>query len=377
MYIYPALKFTTIQMIYKSIIRPLLFNMEAEKAHETTLDIGELISGSPFLKSLGKSIYNYQSSRLEQQIWGLDFRNPIGLAAGFDKNGELPEVIEALGFGFMEVGSITANPSTGNPRPRSFRLKKDRSLINRMGLNNDGAQTVVKRLENTRQGIPLGLNIAKTNDPTILGDEAIDDYVFSFKEAQKVADYITINISCPNTGDGKTFEEPEALDELLSALKIKEDASTIPTLVKFSVDLERIELERLLDVCDRHRINGFVATNTSSRREGLLTAPERLSRIGEGGLSGRAISIKSTKIIKWIHEMTNGQKPIIGVGGIDSFESALEKLQVGADLLQIYTGLVYEGPGLVKKINKALDAFLEQEGIESVRQIIKETEAII
>ncbi|MDX1618318.1 MAG: quinone-dependent dihydroorotate dehydrogenase [Balneolaceae bacterium] len=364
-------------MIYKSLVRPLLFKMEAEKAHETILGTGKFASGNTLLKSLGKNIYNYQSSRLEQRIWGLHFRNPIGLAAGFDKNGELAELIEALGFGFSEVGSITANPSTGNPRPRTFRLKKDRSLINRMGLNNDGAQTVVKRLENTDVDIPLGVNIAKTNDRSITGDQAIEDYLFSFREARRVADYITVNISCPNSEDGRTFEDPGALDELLAALKLKEDASTVPTLVKFSVDLDRFELERLLDICDRHRVNGFVATNTSSKREGLLTDPDRLNEIGAGGLSGRAISIKSTKIIKWIHEMTSGQKPIIGVGGIDSFESALEKLQVGADLLQIYTGLIYEGPGLVKKINRALNSFLEQEEIQSIHQLMKETEPII
>lgn len=364
-------------MIYKSIVRPLLFKMEAEKAHETILNTGSFVSERALLKSLVRSTYGYQSPRLEQQLWGLNFRNPIGLAAGFDKNGEITELIEALGFGYTEVGSITANPSTGNPKPRTFRLRKDRSLINRMGLNNDGAQTVVKRLENAKLSIPLGVNIAKTSDPSILGDKAIEDYLFSFREAQKVADYITVNISCPNTEDGKTFEDPHALGELLAALNIKEDASTIPTLIKFSVDLDRYELERLLDVCENHRVNGYVATNTSTKREGLLSDPDLLNEIGEGGLSGRAISIKSTKIIKWIHELTNGQKPIIGAGGIDSFESALEKLQVGADLLQIYTGLIYEGPGLVKRINKSLNAFLEQEDINSVHQIIKETEPII
>jgi len=364
-------------MIYKSIARPLLLKMEAEHAHDTMLRAGKLVSRRALLKSLAESIYGYRSERLEQRIWGLNFRNPIGLAAGFDKNGEIAEAIEAVGFGFAEIGSITAKPSAGNPKPRAFRLVKDRSLINRMGLNNDGAQTVVKRLEKAKVTMPLGVNIAKTNDPAVLGDRAIEDYLFSFREAEKVADYIAVNISCPNTGDGKTFEDPEALDELLSALKIKEDASTIPTLVKFSVDLDRYRLERLLDVCDRHRVNGYIATNTSTRREGLLSDPKRISEIGEGGLSGRAISIKSTRIIKWIHEMTNGRKPIIGVGGIDSFESALEKLQVGADLLQIYTGLVYEGPGLVKRINRSLNAFLEQEGIDSIHQIMKETEPIV
>lgn len=358
-------------MIYKSIIRPFLFGVDAEKAHEATLKLGRAASKNELLKGLGKRIYNYQSPRLTQHIWGLTFKNPVGLAAGFDKNGEITEIIQAAGFGFTEVGSITANPSTGNPRPRAFRLNRDQALINRMGLNNDGAQTVIKRLEHVDLDIPLGINIAKTHDPEIMGDRAIRDYLFSFDEARKIADYITLNISCPNTRAGKTFEEPGPLDELLSALNIREDASTTATLVKFSVDLQREELEQLIDICEQHRVHGYVATNTSSRRDGLTTDPQTLKTIGEGGLSGKAIAAKSTSIIRWISEITNGRKPIIGVGGIHSFESALEKIKAGADLLQVYTGLVYEGPGLVKKINRGLDRYLKQNGLRSLHQIPK------
>ncbi|MDX1636809.1 MAG: quinone-dependent dihydroorotate dehydrogenase [Balneolaceae bacterium] len=359
-------------MIYKSIIKPLLFDLEAERAHDVTLNLGKYASDSGLLKLLGKGLYSYRSPRLCQTFWGLHFKNPIGLAAGFDKNGEITEIIEAIGFGFTEVGSITANPSAGNPRPRAFRLERDQSLINRMGLNNDGAQTVIRRLEKKNPGIPIGINIAKTHDPEIVGDKAIRDYQFSFREAHKVADYITVNISCPNTSEGKTFEDPAALDELLDALNIKEDASAVPTLVKFSVDLERDHLEQLLDICSDHRVNGYVATNTSSRREGLHTDPKRLKKIGRGGLSGQAIVRKSTQVIRWIHEITNGQKPIIGAGGINSFESALEKIRAGADLLQIYTGFIYEGPGLIKRINKKLDHHLEKQGLDAIHQLIED-----
>ncbi|MDR8392747.1 quinone-dependent dihydroorotate dehydrogenase [Aliifodinibius sp. S!AR15-10] len=358
-------------MIYKSIIKPLMFDLEAEKAHETAMNLGKIASRNTLLRLAGKSLYNFSSSRLSQTFWGLDFRNPIGLAAGFDKNGEITEIIEAIGFGFTEVGSITANPSTGNPRPRAFRLESDQSLINRMGLNNDGAQTIVRRLEKKQLGIPLGVNIAKTHDPEIVGDKAIQDYLFSFREAHKVADYITVNISCPNTTEGKTFEDPGALDELLAALNIKEDASAIPTLVKFSVDLDRSQLEALLDICEQHRVNGYVATNTSNSREGLHTDANRLKEVGRGGLSGHAICARSTQIIRWISEITNGQKPIIGVGGINSFETALEKIRAGADLLQIYTGLVYEGPGLIKRINKKLDRHLKEHHMDSIHQLEK------
>jgi dihydroorotate dehydrogenase len=213
------------------------------------------------------------------------------------------------------------------------------------------------------------VNIAKTHDPQILGDAAIDDYLLSFNEAKKVADYITINISCPNTTEGKTFEDPAALDELLAALKIKDDARQIPTAVKFSSDLTKNLLLRLLEICENHRVNGYVASNTSSSRNELKTDKKSVEQIGRGGLSGVPLASKSIQIIKWISEATNGQKPIIGVGGIDSVETALNMLLAGADLLQIYTGLIYKGPGLVKEINQKLVRELKKRDIGSIRQL--------
>ncbi|MGM0545548.1 MAG: quinone-dependent dihydroorotate dehydrogenase [Bacteroidota bacterium] len=358
-------------MIYNSLVKPLLFRLDAEKAHTVTHRLAETGSKSSFLKALARCCYNYQSPKLSQQIWGLTFRNPIGLAAGFDKNGEIPEIMEALGFGFVEVGSITANPSTGNPKPRAFRLPKDRAIINRMGLNNDGAQTIVKRLKNKKLSIPLGVNIAKTHNPNIMGDAAIQDYVLSFNEAKKVADYITVNISCPNTASGKTFEDPTALDELLAALKIRDDARVVPTTVKFSSDLTKDQLLELIEICENHRIHGYVACNTSSSREGLQTEKAKIKGIGRGGLSGAPIAPKSVKIIQWISDATKGQKPIIGVGGIDSFNTALKMLLAGADLLQVYTGLIYEGPALVKSINRQLLHELNTLNIKSIHQLVK------
>jgi len=355
--------------MYKALLRPILFGMDAEKAHDLTMSFAKTASGSSILTFLARMFYSYTSDRLSQHIWGLNFANPVGLAAGFDKNGQIPGIIQASGFGFTEIGSITANPCTGNPKPRLFRLPDDQSLINRMGLNNDGAKTIVKRLSNVPLEFPVGINIAKTNDPAIIGDKAIEDYRFSYREAQKIADYITINISCPNTEDGKSFEDPAALRELLSSLNIRNDARAVPTLVKFSVDLKKDELEQLVGICEQFRIQGYVATNTSSGRTGLKTGDDQLQTIGTGGLSGRAIADRSTEMIRWIHEMTNGQKPIIGVGGIDSVESALEKLHAGADLLQMYTGLVYQGPGLVRNINRGLVRYLDQHGLDSLIQI--------
>lgn len=358
-------------MIYNSLVKPLLFKLDAEQAHKAMLGFAQTASQSTLLKGLAKTLYNYQSPKLSQNIWGLEFKNPMGLAAGFDKNGEIPEIMEAMGFGFVEIGSITEKPSTGNPKPRLFRLPRDRALINRMGLNNDGAKTIVKRLMNKELSIPLGVNIAKTHAPDIMGDKAIDDYVHSFVEAKKVADYITVNISCPNTTEGKTFEDPAALDELLSALNIRNDARVVPTVIKFSSDLRQEELMDLLDVCEDHRVHGYIACNTSSRRQGLETSQTRLQQIGRGGLSGRPLAEKTIRMIQWISDATNGQKPIIGVGGIDCYETALKMIMAGADLLQVYSGLVYEGPALVKRINRKLVKEMDELYISSIHQLVQ------
>lgn len=338
-------------MLYKHVVKPLIFKKDAEEAHELGLKIASATNNSNFLQELSTFFYG-GGNESTQTLWGIKFKNPIGLAAGFDKNGTTPKAMQALGFGFVEVGSITAKPALGNPKPRAFRLPKDRSLINRMGLNNDGTDVITERLKNIDLTIPLGINIAKTNDPNIHGDDAIEDYLYSYKKAQTVADYITVNISCPNTGEGKTFEDPEALKNLLQGLDTVR--SKIPTLVKFSVDTDQKTLTELVEICEKFEISGYVATNTSSHKEHLQTSDSVLKNIGNGGLSGAAIASKSDRVISWLYEILKGSKPIIGVGGIDSIESAQRKIDLGANLLQIYTGLVYEGPGLVKRLKNGI-----------------------
>ncbi|HYW35490.1 MAG TPA: quinone-dependent dihydroorotate dehydrogenase [Balneolaceae bacterium] len=356
-------------MIYQSLLRPLLFQFDAEQAHEITYNIVERLQRSNLLSTLVKTIYSFQSPSLTQKFWGLTFRNPVGLAAGFDKNGCLVRAMETLGMGFIEVGSVTAQAHGGNPKPRAFRLPDDQAIINRMGLNNDGVQTVVRRLQQINFSFPLGINIAKTPGPNITGEAAIKDYLFSYREAQKIADYITINISCPNTEDGRTFEDPVLLDELLSALINKNNIHSKPTLVKFSSDISREELQDRVDVCEDHQVDGYVASNTSASRKNLMSNPAKIQAIGSGGLSGPPISFKSTRIVQWLRAMVGQQKPIIGVGGINSFQAALKMLQAGADLLQCYTGLIYEGPSLVKKINRGLANYLRQNGLSSIHKL--------
>ncbi|MFA5669378.1 MAG: quinone-dependent dihydroorotate dehydrogenase [Balneolaceae bacterium] len=343
-------------MIYKHLLKPFLFAQNAEKAHDWALKTASSTHQSSTLQFLANAVYGGSDKGLAQNLMGLTFPNPIGLAAGFDKNGRTINAMAALGFGFVEVGSITAVPSKGNPKPRVFRLPEDRSLINRMGLNNDGAEVIINRLKNSQSKIPLGINIAKTNDMTIHGDAAILDYQTSYNLAKTVADYITVNISCPNTGEGKTFEDPAALKDLLQALTLKNEP--VPTLVKFSVDTNKETLWELIALCEDLGVDGYVATNTSSTRTGLQTPVDALQSIGNGGLSGAAIANKSTEVVSWIYDALKGKKPIIGVGGIDSPAQALAKLDAGANLIQLYSGLVYEGPALLKRIKKELRGFV-------------------
>ncbi len=356
-------------MIYKSLLKPLLFQFDAEKAHDFTLDFAKKVDRSALLSSLTRHLYQYKSPLLSQTFHGITFPNPVGLAAGFDKNGQLVRAMQKAGLGFVEVGSVTAEANCGNPKPRAFRLPKDEALINRMGLNNDGAQTIVKRLQNARFSIPIGINIAKTHDPDIMGEAAIEDYYFSYQEAQKIADYITINISCPNTASGKTFEDPNTLNQLLERLVGSQTIDPVPTLVKFSSDIDDNHLQELLEICASHHVDGYVACNTSSSRSGLNTDESTLKKIGNGGLSGAPLTPKSLHIVQIIRDYVGPKPLLIGVGGVNSYQTALNMLKAGANLLQIYTGLVYEGPALVKQINKGLVDYIKKNELESVKEI--------
>lgn len=348
-----------------------MFRLPADYVHEMTVKFGTSVSrNKPIIRAVG-SVYEHTATSLEQTLLGIKFKNPVGLAAGFDKNGTLGPLMESLGFGFIEIGSVTANPSTGNPKPRSFRLLNDDSIINRLGLNNDGVHTISRRLKKLDLSIPVGINIAKTHDPSISGEKAIEDYLISFMAVKEIGDYITINISCPNTTEGKTFEDPNSLDALLSALEIEKNSMLSPVLVKFSVDLSDTLLSELISVCEKHAISGYVACNTSRSRDGLKTPESIVNKIGAGGLSGRAIRDRSTKMISKIRKQSKGTKLIIGVGGISCGDDAIEKLKAGADLLQIYTSLVYEGPSVVKRINREIETYLMNKGLKHIYELSK------
>jgi dihydroorotate dehydrogenase len=356
-------------------IRPLFFALPPEAAHNVGLAVARL---SRPIHGVVKSALSYENSVLSQYIWGLQFRNPIGLAAGLDKNAVAVPYWGALGFGLIEVGSVSAKPWGGNERPRLFRLPEDRALINRMGLNNHGVERVVQRLAKLPNGLPpVGVNIAKTPDPAILGQAAIDDYAETLQAVIAAANYVTINVSCPNTADGKTFEEPRALDDLLARLfKIRNETRRhLPMLVKLSPPVSgKMVFDSMIDevvgICMHHGVDGLIASNTRPSREGLTIPTERILKFGAGGLSGAPLDDPSTHLVRYLYRRSEGLVPIIGVGGVFSAESAFRKILAGASLLQLYTSLVYEGPGVVKRIKEGLSALLAQNGFQTIRKAI-------
>ena len=357
-----------------ALLRPLLFRLDAECAHHLAVSTARLAQATS--PSLVARAFGYESGALRQSLWGLDFPNPVGLAAGFDKNAELVPFWTALGFGFAEVGSVSARAAAGNPRPRAFRLPADQALVNRMGLNNDGALRVAARLAARPAGRPLGVNLAKTHDPAILGDVALDDFRQSFHLLAPHADYVALNISCPNTTEGKTFEDPAALDTLLHVV-FEERASLsldVPVLVKLSPPASdaRVgaEMEEVVAISRAHGVAGFIATNTASDRTGLRTSGQALEQIGRGGLSGRPLASRSTALVRWLYGHTKGAVPIIGVGGVASAGAAYAKIRAGASLVQLYTGLVYEGPSLVRQIKRGLTRLLLEDGFSSIGQAV-------
>ncbi len=324
-------------------------------------------------------MFNFEHPSLRQTLWGKTFENPVGLAAGFDKNGVLVKFWSKVGFGFSEIGSVSARASNGNPKPRAFRLPADKALINRMGLNNEGAEEISRRIKKLSldQLPPLGINLAKTHDPSIMGKGAILDFRHSFRLMASMASYIVLNISCPNTTEGKTFEDPDSLEALLKAIFADRDdlGLDVPIFIKLSPTFSQYvvfdsAIEEIVSIALEYGVQGLVATNTAPDRENLSTPASTIQRIGNGGLSGSPLTHRTTRLIKYLYEKTEGDIPIIAVGGIDSAETAYANLRAGASLVQLYTGMVYRGPGVVKRIKKGLVRLLRQDGFESIEKVI-------
>ena len=341
--------------MYKLLIKPFLFLWSPEKAHHITLVLFKTLLAIPLVGGLVRSFYKVEDKKLERELFGLKFPNPVGLAAGFDKDGKHYQAMAALGFGFVELGTVTPLPQDGNPQPRLFRLPADNGLINRMGFNNEGMMALKNRLEKGRpKNLIVGGNIGKNKITP--NEEATSDYVKCFETLFPYVDYFVVNVSSPNTPGLRALQDKEPLTKLLSHLQAlnHQKNSPKPILLKIAPDLTDSQLDDIIEIVDNTKIEGIIATNTTIDRSGLKTSENRIKEIGNGGLSGMPVRKRSTEVIRYLSEKSNGQLKIIAVGGINSAADAIEKLTAGASLVQIYTGLIYEGPTLVKKINKAL-----------------------
>ena len=348
--------------IYTSIIRPALFRLPAETVHEFGIEALKLgLAGFSAPKP-----QVYEEFR-EIERFGLKFANPLGIAAGFDKNAVVVNQLEKLGFGFVEVGTVTYDPQPGNPKPRMFRLPKDNALINRLGFNNDGAVKVANRLKSLKRNCVLGVNIGKNKD--VPNEEATENYIKSFDLIHTHADYIAVNISSPNTPNLRELQKAESLDELLGELQKRNrelsGASTIkPLLVKIAPDLTSSEIESIIDIAIRYELAGIIATNTTISREALKT--KDVASIGAGGLSGRPLTKRSTEVVSEIYKYSKGKIPIVGVGGIFDAQDAFDKIAAGASLIQAYTGFVYGGPYFARDLNAGLADILRTQGLSTL-----------
>lgn len=346
--------FFNLHTMYKTIIRPLLFCFDPEQIHHAVVGGLKFAFRVPGVRSIVEKWFQVKDPRLEKEVFGLRFSNPVGIAAGFDKNAAVFNELAAFGFGHIEIGTVTPKAQAGNPRPRLFRLPADKALINRMGFNNEGAQMAQSKLKQKSTKAIIGGNLGKnTLTPN---SEAIADYVFNFETLFEVVDYFVVNVSCPNISDLHELQDQDALLGILNAIqKInKAKVHPKPVLLKVSPDLNNKQLDEVIDIVKKTGIDGVVATNTTITRHTIRLEKQKAEQAGNGGLSGLPIRDRSTEVIRYLANKSGKSFPIIGVGGIFTAEDALEKLDAGADLVQVYTGFIYEGPGIAKKINKAL-----------------------
>jgi len=335
--------------MYNRLVKPILFLFDPEKVHYFSFFMIKVLSAIPGVSSLIRRLYQVKHPALEREVFGLKFPNPVGLAAGFDKNAVLYKQLSNFGFGFIEIGTLTPKGQPGNPKKRLFRLKEDQAIINRMGFNNEGVDDAVKRLKKNKN-VLIGGNIGKNK--VTPNEEAVNDYIYCFNALFDYVDYFVVNVSSPNTPNLRALQDKEPLTHLLATLKDLNDKkeNPKPILLKIAPDLTNEQLTDIVDIVTTVKIDGVIATNTTLSREGLQSA----HKTEAGGLSGKPLSKRSTEVIRFLVKESKNVFPIIGVGGIHTPEDALEKLDAGAALVQLYTGFVYEGPAAVRSINRAL-----------------------
>jgi dihydroorotate dehydrogenase subfamily 2 len=359
----------TLRWGYANVAKPLFFRRDPEDVHDAVTALGERLGACAPVRALTRALLAYEHPSLESAVLGIRFANPVGLSAGFDKNARLLGIMPAVGFGFEEIGSITGEPCEGNPRPRLWRLPKSKGLAVWYGLKNDGCEAVAARLRGFSSDIPFGTSVARTNSAATVSREAgIADYAKAFRALADVGDYFTVNVSCPNTCGGEPFASPEALDRLLAALDAIETRK--PVFLKLPADASAAELDALIAVADRHRVHGFVIANLTKRRDRATIVQSELAVTEKGGISGRPVSEPSNALIAHAYRAAGSRYVIIGVGGIFSAEDAYEKIRLGASLVQLVTGLIFEGPQLIGEINRGLAGLLRRDGFANVADAV-------
>ncbi|EPG74448.1 dihydroorotate dehydrogenase (fumarate) [Leptospira fainei serovar Hurstbridge str. BUT 6] len=354
------------QWIYERTAKPFLLSLDPEIAHSLAHRMLRFSTSIPILSPILKNQTSYSSERLKTQVAGLEFENPVGLAAGFDKTGELYPFLSRMGFGSIEVGTITGQPQAGNPRPRVFRYPEDQALINRMGFNNPGADNAADIIGRQRKTVIRGINIGKTK--VVPEDKAVEDYLYSIRKLSPFADYLVINVSSPNTPGLRNFQKLENLFNLINGIRTGLGGRfPAPTFVKFAPDLEERDFEEIIESVPDLHLSGVILTNTTIDKSVLKRFPNVEL---EGGVSGGPLRARSTKFVRLAYQKLRGKVPIIGVGGVDSGEAALEKILAGADLIQVYTGYIYQGPLLPSRIAEYLDKTIGKFGVKSISEIV-------
>ena len=353
--------------IYTKILKPLFFRFDPENVHNRLVRTGELLGKTALGQSLVRGLFFYKHPALEQKILGITFKNPVGLAAGFDKNAELTQILPSVGFGFEEVGSITGFPCIGNPKPRLWRLIKSRGLLVYYGLKNDGCEAIAQRLQNNKFEFPLGISIAKTNSPKVISPEdGIADYVKAYKAFEDISDYCTINISCPNVFGGEPFTEPKRLQSLLEA--ISKLPKPKPIFLKMPAELPFAIVDGIIELSRKYKIDGFICANLAKDRQNSAVIDKDFPSVG--GMSGKVVEKLSNDLIKYIYGKTRGEFIIIGCGGVFSAADAYKKIRLGASLIQLITGMIYEGPQLISEINQGLVSLLKKDGFTNISQAV-------
>ncbi|EQA34890.1 dihydroorotate dehydrogenase (fumarate) [Leptospira inadai serovar Lyme str. 10] len=354
------------QWIYERTAKPFLLSLDPEIAHSIAHRTLRFSTKVPILSSVLENLTSYSSERLKTKVAGLEFENPVGLAAGFDKTGELYPFLSGMGFGFIEVGTITGQPQAGNPKPRVFRYPEDQALINRMGFNNPGADKAAATIGAQRKTIIRGINVGKTK--VVPEDKAVEDYLYSIQKLSSFADYLVINVSSPNTPGLRNFQKQENLFNLMNGIRNGLGGEfPSPTFVKFAPDLEERDFEEIMESVPDLRISGVILTNTTIDKSVIKKFPNVEL---EGGVSGAPLRARSTRFVRLAYQKLRGKIPIIGVGGVDSGEAALEKILAGADLIQVYTGYIYQGPLLPRRILEYLDKTVKKFGAKSISEIV-------